>query len=66
MIGTEGIGVETDLLDEAGMTSMQVMEFVGKVITGTSLRITVSSVYKCRTIRRLLHDVESGGYFLVC
>ena len=63
VIGTEGIGVETDLLDEAGMTSMQVMEFVGKVITGTSLRITVSSVYKCRTIRRLLHDVESGGYF---
>lgn len=63
VIGTEGIGVETDLLDEAGMTSMQVMEFVGKVITVTSLRITVSSVYKCRTIRRLLHDVESGGYF---
>ena len=63
VIGSEGIGVETDLLDEAGMTSMQVMEFVGKVITETGLRITVSSVYKNRTIRKLLCGAEGRPYF---
>lgn len=63
IIGTGSIGVETDLLDEAGMTSMQVMEFVGKVITETDLRITVSSVYKSRTIRKLLCDTEGRPYF---
>ena len=63
VIGSKGIGVETDLLDEAGMTSMQVMEFIGKIITTTDWRITVSSVYKDRTIRKLLHDTEGTSYF---
>ena len=63
VIGSKGIGVETDLLDEAGMTSMQVMEFIGKIITTTDWRITVSSVYKDRTIRKLLHDTEGKSYF---
>ena len=59
VMGTEAVGVETDLPD-AGMTSMQVMEFVARVVAGTSLRLTASSVYRDRTIRRLLRAGEEG------
>ena len=57
VMGTEAVGVETDLPD-AGMTSMQVMEFVARVAGRMSLRLTASSVYKDRTIRRLLRGTE--------
>lgn len=64
IMGTDAIGVETDLLD-AGMTSMQVIEFVGRVMTNMDLHITASSVYKNRTVRNLLNNGNSKLYFWV-
>lgn len=62
ILGTDAIGVETDLFD-AGMTSMQVMEFVGRIVSDSNLRITVSAVYKNRTIKKILQEKDGKSYF---
>lgn len=64
ILGTNLIGVETDLLD-AGMTSMQILEFVGHVVENTDLRITISSVYKERTIRKITQHTKSKLYYWI-
>jgi aryl carrier-like protein len=58
----DSIGVETDLLN-AGMTSMQVMEFVFRLAEKDYFEITITSVYKNRTIRKLLELKEGKLFF---
>ena len=55
---TDVVGVETDLLD-AGMNSMQVLEFVMRVVDNVGLKITASLVYQYRTVRGILRAANN-------
>ena len=55
LLGIEQIGVETDLFD-AGMTSLQAMILVSDVADNCQKKITFSTVYAKRTIRKILSD----------
>lgn len=59
ILDTEAIGVETDLPD-TGMTSMQIMEFVARLSGKSRSYITISAVYKHRTIRQLAQAGEEN------
>lgn len=61
LLETEAIGVESDL-PELGMDSLNVMQFVVEA-EKAGIRVTVSSVYRNRTIRKIIREQEDLPYF---
>lgn len=62
LLETEEIGVTTDLID-AGMSSLHIMQFSMAAHQAGFQNISISSVYKDRTIRKILKDQTNKLYF---
>lgn len=62
ILSTEDIGVTTDLLD-AGMSSLMIMDFIMHANESGISDITISTVYKQNTIRKILKDHTNKLYF---
>ena len=58
-IEAESIDVNANLMEEIGMNSLQILEYVGQM-QARGFQIHAADVYHCKTIRRLTEFMESN------